>query len=106
MSPLMSSKCGATESLRLFSKLDFDPLMTEHESIKIANKLVHGSFGLSDKNLIPSKMISPLQTKRIVNTLRCSVIILLPLLYVTSTGHTLELFNAIASSIFKVNGVV
>ena len=44
MAPSMSSKCRATESLRFFSKPDFDPLMIEHGSIKIVNKLVHGSF--------------------------------------------------------------
>ena len=51
----MSSKCGAMESLRRFAKPDFDPLMTEHKSIKIASRLVHGSFSLSNKDFIPLK---------------------------------------------------
>ena len=75
----MSSKCGAMASLRRFSKPDFDPLMTEHKSIKIANRLVHGSFSLSNKDFIPLKRILLLATG-IVSELMCSIIILLPLL--------------------------
>ena len=92
MSQSMSNKCEATESLRQFSTPDSDPLMTEHKSIKITNRLVHGSFSLSNKDFIPSKRTSPLTTG-IVNELRCSETILLPLLYVRSTAHTLELFK-------------
>ena len=105
MSPSISSKCGTVESLRRFSKPDFDPLMTEHKSIKMANRLVHGSFSLSNKDFTPSRRIS-LLTTGIVNELRCSVIILLPLLYATITVQTIELFDGVASSIFKANGVV